>query len=526
MVAHLLRLRFDLLVGALRGDARHVARVLVAAAVLVAAVVGVFVGTARLQSAGIEVAAAVTVVAGSALTLGVFAAAFMGGIDDQLDPRRFAVFGMSPLSAAFATLAAGIVSVPVLALIAVGVAVARIWIGLGAAVPMAVLGAALGVLTCLLAAKVALALAGLVLPGRRSRELTVVFLVAVLVLVIPVVLFFVSLEWDGRVPSALREAVSVLSLTPFGAAWAIAPAAVSAFGGAGGTGGAGGPVAVAVATVLVLAALWVWLVRLLLTTAERPAAVRDRGGLGWFGLTPSTPAGGVAARSLIYWLRDPRYLVNLAIVPVVAVVVVVPLLLVGVPAEYVALVPAPLMALFFGWIAHNDLAYDSTALWMHIASAARGSADRLGRLVPVLLVGVAALAVVIPLTVSLHGRWAVLPAVVGVCASLFLTGLGLSSLSSVLAPYAVSRPGDSPFQQPQRTSGGLSQGVVLIGALLLSTPALWWGWRALAVDTADAWPALWAGVAVGLAVLVIGIFAGGAAFERRSGRLMEFAEST
>ncbi len=30
-------------------------------------------------------------------------------------------------------------------------------------------------------------------------------------------------------------------------------------------------------------------------------------------------------------------------------------------------------------------------------------------------------------------------------------GLGLSSISSVLAPYAVSRPGDSPFQQPQRT---------------------------------------------------------------------------
>lgn len=523
MVAHLLRLRFDLLVGALRGDARHVARVLVAAAVLVAAVAGVFVGTDRLQSAGVEVAAAVTVVAGSALTLGIVAAAFMGGIDDQFDPRRFAVLGMSPLFAAFATLAAGIVSVPVIALIAVGVAVARLWIGLGATAPMAVLGAALGVATCLLAAKVALALAGLVLPVRRSRELTAVFLVAVLVLVIPVVLFFASLEWNGRVPSALREAVSVLSLTPFGAAWAIAPAVASAFGGAG---GAGGPVAVAVATVLVLTALWVWLVRLMLTTAERPAAVRDRGGLGWFGLTPSTPAGGVAARSLIYWLRDPRYLVNLAIVPVVAVVVVVPLLLVGVPAEDVALVPAPLMALFFGWIAHNDLAYDSTALWMHIASAARGSADRLGRLVPVLLVGVAALAVVIPLTVALHGRWAVLPAVVGVCASLFLTGLGLSSLSSVLAPYAVSRPGDSPFEQPQRTSGGLSQGVVLIGALLLSTPALWWGWRALAVDTADAWPALWAGVAVGLAVLVIGIFAGGAAFERRSGRLMEFAEST
>lgn len=163
---------------------------------------------------------------------------------------------------------------------------------------------------------------------------------------------------------------------------------------------------------------------------------------------------------------------------------------------------------------------------MHVASAVRGASDRIGRLVPVLLVGLASLAVVVPLTVSLHGRWAILPAMAGVCASLFLSGLGLSSLASVVSPYAVSRPGDSPFQQPQRTHGGLSQGVVLVGALVLSVPALWWGWRAVAVDVDETWPALWAGLAIGLVVLIIGVVAGGAVFERRGGRLMEFAEST
>ena len=74
---------------------------------------------------------------------------------------------------------------------------------------------------------------------------------------------------------------------------------------------------------------------------------------------------------------------------------------------------------------------------------------------------------IVAVTVSLHGRWAILPAMAGVCASLFLSGLGLSSLASVVSPYAVSRPGDSPFQQPQRTGGGLSQGVVLVGAVAL-----------------------------------------------------------
>lgn len=214
------------------------------------------------------------------------------------------------------------------------------------------------------------------------------------------------------------------------------------------------------------------------------------------------------------------------IVPIAAVVTVIPLLLVGVPIEIVALVPVPLMAVFFGWLAHNDLAYDSTALWMHLAAAVRGSSDRAGRLVPVILVAVPVLAVSIPVAIMLQGRWAVLPAMVGVCASLFLCGLGLSSISSALAPYPVSRPGDSPFQQPQRTGGGLAQGIVLIGAIILSLPALYWSWLTLTTDVAYAWTAMWGGIAIGLAVLLIGIFGGGFAFDRRGSRLMEFAEST
>jgi ABC-2 type transport system permease protein len=156
----------------------------------------------------------------------------------------------------------------------------------------------------------------------------------------------------------------------------------------------------------------------------------------------------------------------------------------------------------------------------------RGAADRAGRLVPIALVGVVVLAVAIPVTISVHGRWAILPAMIGVCASLFLSALGLSSLASVVAPYAVSRPGDSPFQQPQRTGGGLSQGVVMVGALVLSIPALWWAWLALTVDDQWAWTTLWGGVGIGVVVLLGGIFGGGAVFDRTGARLMEFAEST
>lgn len=517
MAAHVLRLRLDLLFGALRGDARHVTRMVLGFLAVVAAVVGVFLGAGRLADASVEAAYVVTVIGGSAITLGFFVAALVGGFDDQLDPRRFALFGISPAQTAVATGLASLVSVPALAAAAVGVAIARLWISLGAPAALVVLSVVLGVLTALLGAKVALAVSALVLRDRRSRELSGLFLVAVLVIVVPIAVFLVSLEWDGAVPSALREAVDVLALTPVGAAWAIP--------GAGLVGSGTGPTLVGVGTLAVLGGAWFGLVRVLLTTTERPTSGRERAGLGWFAVTPSTPGGAVAARSLIYWTRDARYIVNVVIVPVAAAIIVVPLLVVGVPLEYVALIPAPLMALFLGWLPHNDLAYDSTALWMHIASAARGAADRAGRLVPILLFGIPALAVAVPLLVSLHGRWAILPAMAGVCVSLFLCGLGLSSLASVIRPYPVSRPGDSPFQQPQRTSGGVTQAVVLIGAVLLSAPVLWWGWLTLGGDLEAAWTALWGGVGIGLVVLLAGIFGGGAVFDRSGGRLMEFAES-
>lgn len=518
MVAHVLRLRFDLLLGALRGDRRHVVRTLTGLLLLIVATVAICLGVMRLRSTPDDVAFVVTTVACAALTLGFFVTALVGGVEDQLDPRRFAVFGVSPRGIAGIVLLASAISIPVLCLIAVAVALVLMWTAHGVPVALAVLSAVLGVLTCMLAAKIGLAVGSLVLQERRSRELTGVFLIAVLVVIVPVVVFLASLEWNGRVPSALSEAVDVLALTPLGAAWALPGGELR--------GAIAAPMAIAVGTLLVLAALWMWLVDRLLTTTERPGSARERRGLGWFAVTPGTVTGGIAARSLVYWLRDPRYLVNIAIIPIAAVVTAVPLILVGVPLEVAALVPAPLMALFFGWLAHNDLAYDSTALWMHIAAAVRGAADRAGRLVPVLAIGVLALAIAIPVAVSLHGRWAVLPAMIGVCASLFLAGLGLSSVASVVSPYPVSRPGDSPFQQPQRTGGGLSQGVVLVGAVALSIPALWWGWLTLTVDTTWAWTTLWGGVGIGLGIVLIGIFAGGAVFDRSGGRLMEFAEAT
>lgn len=489
---------------------------------LVAATVAGCWALLTLRDSPAEELLAVTVLGGSAVTLGFALSPVVASVTDPLDPRRFAVLGLRSGSLAATLALAGLISVPILTVTALAVCAAIAWGDYG--VPWGVGAAAviLGVLTCSLLARVCMALTSLFLRERRSRELSGLFVLALLVVVVPVGVFLASLEWRGNVPPQLAEAVAVLAITPLGASWALP--GIVAFD----PGSAWAVALIGIGTVIVLGAVWALLVRLLLTTTERPVAVRERGGLGWFAVAPGTPGGAVAARSLVYWFRDRRYLVNIIVVPIAAALTMVPLLIAGVPSEIVALVPVPFIALFLGWLPHNDLAYDSTAIWMHIASGIRGSADRIGRLIPVVLIGVPTLAIAIPIAVAFHGRWAVLPAMVGVCVALFLSGLGLSSIASVVAPYAVTRPGESPFQQPQRTgsSGAIAQGLVLLGAVALSGPSLWWAWIAVTSDIDAAMLSLWAGLVVGVVVLAAGIAIGSDALTRRGQRLMEFAEST
>jgi ABC-2 type transport system permease protein len=520
----LVRLRATLFLGAFRGSGgRGTSRAFVASAfaLLVVGTAIACVGVLSLSGAPRGVVSAVTVLSGSALTLGFALAPLVIGTADPLDPRRFALFDIPARPLAGMLAVAGLLSAPVLAVTALAICTAVAWCAHGASAIGASAGAVLGVLTCAMLARVSGSLRALLLHERRSRELIGLFVVGILVVVVPVGVFLASLQWNGDVPSQLATAADVLADTPFGAAWAI-PAR-----GAQGTGAVWFSLVVAVVTLAALVAAWLWAVARTLTTIARPASVRERGGLGWFSLTPGTPGGAIAGRSLVYGLRDRRYVMNLVILPVAAVLAMAPLLVVGVPFSTVILVPVPLLALFLGWLPHNDVAYDSTAVWLHIASGVRGLSDRVGRLVPVMLIGIPTLAVTIPLVISLHGRWAMLPALVGVCAALFLGGMGLSSIASVVAPYPVSGPDQSPFQQPERVgaSAAVSQAAVLLGALLVAAPALWWGWLAATDDIGYAVGALWGGIGLGVIVLAGGVAIGAHEFERRGTRIMEFAES-
>jgi ABC-2 type transport system permease protein len=123
--------------------------------------------------------------------------------------------------------------------------------------------------------------------------------------------------------------------------------------------------------------------------------------------------------------------------------------------------------------------------------------------------------------------WRLLLPLTGLAASLLLSGLGLSSIMSVVAPYAVSRPGDSPFQQPQRpTSRGIyGPAVAFLGAIVLSAPTIWLFVLTAVEGEAFAPATLWAGIATGVGALAVGVALGGRIFERGGERLMEFVET-
>jgi ABC-2 type transport system permease protein len=180
-------------------------------------------------------------------------------------------------------------------------------------------------------------------------------------------------------------------------------------------------------------------------------------------------------------------------------------------------------AYMLGWGQHNDVGYDSTAFWLHVASAVDGVSDRLGRLFPSAVLGVICLPVYAVLGAALGGRWDLLPATLGAGAALLLAGFGVASVTSALKQYPVPGPGESPFRTPPGGAGVtlVVQAVVGLAVLVLALPALAFGALAWFGHGWAAWVSLPVGVAMGGAAAVVGVRVGARLFERRMPELLQ-----
>lgn len=472
-----------------------------------------------LRFAPLQLATTVLVGGGSLAVLAFLIVPVFVGIDDTLDPRRFALLGIPRGRLAAGLAVAGVVGVPGAVLVLVSAATVVTWSRSAAAALTALVAVPVLVLLCVLLSRIGAASAGLLLSTRRSREAVAAVTVLAVTLLAPLLVVVTNLELGRRALQQVAAVVAVLAWTPLGALWA-APASVAAGSAAGLA-----QLAIGAATVVVLALLWRALVGRALVTPARQARPQTLGGLGWFGRLPATPRGVIAARAASYWARDVRYRVSAISIPVTPIVLVLVLGVAGVPGDRLALLPVPIVALFLGWTSHNDIAYDHTAIWLHVAAGVRGVDDRLGRLAPILAVGGPVLVAGSFVSAAIAGRPELALVLIGVAACLFLAGSGVGAVTSALMPYPVPRPGSSPFQQPNSTGGlaAVVQSVLFLLQLVCAAPAIAFGVLALDGPVGWAWASLAAGLVVGIGVCWWGTVVGGRAFERRGPELLAAA---
>lgn len=534
MVATLVRLRLALLGHTLRREGWRVVVLVAGALWALASIPSVLGGMVWLAGQPVDLTHDVLVVAGTVLVLGwAVVPLVVPGLDDSLEITRFATFGLPARRLVPGLLVSALVGVPTLFTLMVSLGPVIAWVGGGAvsdtsgtgrgAALLAVVLAPVATLTCMLASRLSTALAGRVLGSRRSREISAVAGLAVILLAVPVVLGVSALGLEGaleRVPGI----AAALGWMPWGAVWA-APAALAAGDGAG----AVMRIAVALATVALGVLAWSALLDRALVSPPHRGGQTRRGGDGIIGrparvvlLTrpDAVAALAVTRRALRYWTADPRYLsALLGAVTMPLVIVVLAGTVVDAPAA-VALSIGPLMAGTIGWGRHNDVAYDGSAFWLHVVSGVPGWADRTGRAVATLVWSVPLTLLVAVLGSAVAGRTDLVPAAIGAGLGVLCAGVAISAISSAAMSYPVPAAGASPYAAPSGSLGAslVAQLVTSVATLALSTPvlltfaaALWW-------HPSMAWAVLAVGVVGGAATLAGGIAVGGGVYDTRARR--------
>ena len=516
MVARLFRLRVALAGGLFRGSFTHGARaalaliVCLAAAALTPFVVAWFSTPGTLRDA-------LDVIIGAV----IIAAAFLAPLFDgrrNLVPRQFAQYPAGAGSVAWSMLITTVASWPFLigAVWLVSLVLARPeWRSAGAIAAVALV---LVALLLVVLVRLGAGLAQLVVGERYAGGLRLTGAVLCIAF-LPLLVFVIAETLRSDTNQVLIDTADALGWTPLGAGFTAITAAA-----AGESSLALSRLAVLAASCVALIALWFAVVAVSLRSIERPRDVLSaRRGLGWFERLPAKPAPVIAARQLTYWQRDPRYRVALIAMPIAPIAVVVAFLVAGADVALPAALPLPIFMLLLGWSQHNDIAMDSTAIWEHVASGIRGSADRAGRLAPALILGVPVAIIGSSITVTFIGDWRVLPAVIGMNIGVLCIATGVASVFSALMPYPATRPGDSPFVQPQwsGSGSGTSQTVSMLVALVLSAVPVWASAAAIADVSflANMW-ALVLGVGFGVVVLVAGVMIGGRIFDRQGPEIL------
>lgn len=519
MVATVLRLRYRVLANTLVRNPWQLVGVVFGALWALGALtmlVAGFVALAIWQ--GPDQARLVAVLGGSLLVLGwVVGPIIVAGADTTVDAARLAPFPLTSRQLMLALTGTGLTGIPGIATALAALSTTVLWLRWPAAAAVGVVCAALGVLTCVLASRLTTTLAAGLGAGRRGREVVGTLVLALVILAGPIVTGALALlDADGAPGARLGLAAEVLGWTPLGAAWAVpADLAIGAWAAAT------AKLVIAGATMVLLWVVWrVALSAAAGATPHRNARSVKPGALGLFGRFPSGGVGATWARSLRGWLRDPRYLRQLILVPLLPIVFGVTS---GVDGGMFT-ASAVVVAFVVSISGYADISYDGTAFATVLASGIPGRQDRLGRMLGAACVGVPAVLVVTFATVGLSGAWQTLPAVLGASLALVLGGYAVSAVSSALIVTPVPAPGDSPFKTApgQTFVNALFVFVVMGAVLVLAAPAAILALIGVISGQPEfSWISVPVAVAVGVAAMIVGVIVGGRVLDRTGTDLLQ-----
>ncbi|WP_433530506.1 ABC transporter permease [Micromonospora sp. CA-263727] len=538
---HFVRLKLRVMRNNLRGQGWRVALFLIGSLVGLWFAVSAFFGFAAPGLAGNDrYALLVAAFGGGLAVLGwLLLPLVFFGVDETLDPARFALLPLSRRTLVTGLFAAALVSVPTVAvLLALSglVVTAGVFGGWSAAVVAAV-GVVAGLLLCVAAARAVTSAFATMLRSRRVRDLAAVLLAVAAALLGPLQIAGLAAIQDANW-DRLAGVATVIGWTPFGAPWTagidLAQGRVWAV-----------PLKLLI-TAVTIAALLVWWSRSLESAmvgaaSAGPARAKPpaTGGVvaqlfpraaGWL---RRDRFGALVAREARYWWRDARRRANLITIAVVGLFVPVMVNLGGqgftldseqgfTLAGGTSPVLVSLSMLFVGLLAAvtlaNQFGFDGSAYAANVVAGVPGRLELRARMAAFSLYVLPMLALVAVVIALVIGEPAWIGFMAGTLVATYGAGLAVNSFVSVLGAYSLPET-SNPFAM--NSGAGVAKGLLTLLAMVATGAA-----AIPAVIAAgllgDTW--LWLGlplgVAYGVGAALLGSYLAGDVLDRRQPELL------
>jgi ABC-2 type transport system permease protein len=518
MVVAFVRLKVRLTVNGLRGQpwrmALFVAGVLLGGSFAVAGY-AIFAIPGLLDDA--PTAGMLLTLGGTAIVLGwLFLPLVFFGVDESLDPARFALLPLSRSTLVRGMFVASLAGVPALAtlLATTGMVGTAVRLGGFLAGTVELVGVVLGLLLCAALSRAVTSAFATALRSRRARDLATVLLAVVAGLLGPIQLLALAgvqhADWD-RIAAVAR----LIAWTPLGAPYSmgldVAADQVWAV-----------PIKLAVVLVTIGGLLWWWsatLERAMLGTASSSrssSAVRRGTPISQLllPLLPTTRFGALASREARYWWRETRRRASLITFSVVGVFLPVVLAVTSGGASGMLVFVGALAAVGLA----NQFGYEGSAYAANVTAGVPGRVELHSRVAGYSLYVLPLLVAIAAVVGAVSGRQAAIPSLVGTLVAAYGTGLAVVLPISVRGAYALPDT-SNPFALS--AGSGLAKGLMSFGGLfaaIVGTIPM----QVAAYLLGDVW--LWIGLPVGVAygtgAYVLGSRLAGDLLDRRMPELL------